>query len=506
MLFKHISKILFIILSILSFAGCKKDALNRNPLDAYASENFWRNEDDVKTGLAGVYATLNRGEGFGSYLMWWDGLSDDAYNTSTSWLNTELGQIEATSGGIISDVYYNDYRSIGVCNYFLDNIGKANLGDAKTALYNAEVRFLRAYYYFQLSEVYGGVMIVDKPAVLADIKPENNIVRSSKQDVVKFVLQDLDFAISTLPNTSYTGRIVKGTAQGLKARVLLYNERWSEAAAVANEIIAGKQFSLFNDYRGLFVKPQQRSGANTEIMFSIRFQGPNLTHTLDYRIGWPDFATVQPLSNLVNAYEATDGKPIDQSSLYNPSKPYDNRDPRLRYSVYTPGFKPWLYTPDSVFKQMGGVRTGFMVRKYIDESRAPYGYNTISDQDIVVLRYADVLLMYAEAQNEAAGPDQSVYKAINDVRARPGVNMPSLSAGLSKDQMRDRIRQERRSELAFESLRYFDLRRWKIAKDVLSQIVNPGGAKRRFDDKHYLWPLPQAEIDILGKSYQNPGY
>lgn len=487
-------------------AGCSKDFLDRNPLDTYASENFWRNEDDVKIGLAGVYATLNRGEGFGGFAMWWDGISDDAYNSSTSWLNTGLGQIESTSGGIVSDVYYNNYRSIGVCNYFLDNVGKANLDAAKTAQYQAEVRFLRAYYYFQLSEIYGGVIITQQAAKLDDLKPENTLPRSSKADVVKFVLEDLDFAINTLPNTAYTGRVVKGAAQGLKARVLLYNERWAEAATVANQIITDNKFSLFNDYRGLFIKPGQRSATNTEIMFSIRFQFPNLFHTLDYRIGWPDFATVQPISNLVTSYETTDGNPITSSPLYNPANPYANRDPRLRYSVYTPGHKPWLYAADSVFRQMSAVRTGFMVRKYIDESRSPYGYATQSDQDIVLLRFADVLLMYAEAQNEAAGPDAGVYAAVNRVRARPGVAMPPLPAGLSKDSMRTRIRQERRSELSFENLRYFDLKRWRIAKDVLSGITNPTGAKRSFLDKHYLWPIPQAEINILGNAYQNPGY
>lgn len=506
MLVKNINKVLLLLLLVTSVAGCKKEFINRNPLDTYASENFWRNEDDVKIGIAGAYATLNRGEGFGPFLVWWDGLSDDGFVWSAPWQNTGQGQVEATSTGPIQDVYYNNYRSIGVCNYFLANVGKAKLSEAITNAYSAEVRFLRAYYYLQLSEIYGPVMITEKPAVLEDL--QTKLPRSSKQDVVKFMVQDLDFAIANLPNTAYTGRVVKGTAQGLKARVLLYNGRWAEAAAAANEVIASKKFALFNDYRGLFIKPQQRATANTEVMFSIRFQAPNLTHQYDYRIGWPAFATVQALGLLVESYEATDGRPITSSPLYNPARPYENRDPRLRYNVYTPGHKPWVAgnSPDSSFVPQVEVRTGFMIRKGIDESRSPYGYNTISDQDIVLLRYADVLLMYAEAQNEATGPDQSVYNAVNEVRARPGVNMPPLPVGLTKDQMRVRIRQERRSELPFEGLRYFDLLRWKTAKDVLSSITNPGGAKRKFEDKHYLWPIPQGEINILGKEYQNPGY
>src|SRR5690606_7014771 len=125
--------------------------------------------------------------------------------------------------------------------------------------------------------------------------------------------------------------------------------------------------------------------------------------------------------------------------------------------------------------------------------------------DFVHLRLADVLLMYAEAKNEASGPDASVYKAINDIRAR--VNMPALPAGLSQDQMRTRIRQERRIELAFEGFRYLDIKRWKTAETIIPTIVDPGGITRSFDpSKHYLFPIPQGERDVNPELDQNPGY
>jgi len=149
--------------------------------------------------------------------------------------------------------------------------------------------------------------------------------------------------------------------------------------------------------------------------------------------------------------------------------------------------------------------TGYNPVKYCNWDELPIDYSTISDQDIIIIRYADVLLMYAEAKNEASGPDASVYAAINAVRDR--VNMPPVPNGLTKDQMRERIRHERRVELALEGSRYVDIKRWRIAEDIIPQIVDPGGAKRKFDPgKHYLLPFPQNEMDTNPNLEQNPGY
>jgi starch-binding outer membrane protein, SusD/RagB family len=493
----------FLILASVStlLGSCKKEFLTKNPLSQYSSETFWKNEDDVKTALAGVYSYVStQAEGFGSFTMWWDAISDDAYTTGGVWNSIEQGQLESTSGGVVTDFYNTNYRAIAACNYFLANVDKANLSASVTAQYKAEVRFLRAYHYFKLSEVYGGLIITLEPETIGAPKP----VRKSKDEVVKVILDDLDFAITNLPNTAYTGRAVKGSAQALKAKVLLHNNRFQESAQVSAQIIndPAKNFALYNDYMGLFLKPGQRSSANKEIMFSARYQLPNMFHTLDYRLGWPQWVTIQPIKNLVDEYETVNGQPVD------PANPYANRDPRLKYTVYVPGM-PWKYSPSGLFDPSVAptIRTGFLPRKYIDETKAPANYSTQGDQDIVLLRYADVLLMYAEAQNEAVGPDATVYAAVNQVRQRPGVNMPPLPAGLSQDAMRARIRHERRVEFALEGMRYFDLKRWKVAKDVLNQIVDPGNVKRRFDDKHYLWPIPLTEVNILNDpAMQNPGY
>jgi len=490
-------------LSMLFFlASCKKEQLNRNPLTQPSSGTFWKTEDDIKLALAGCYNTLIRGnEGFGHLTAYWDGISDNAWPRSNSFNTISLGQIESTTGGVVSDVYTLDYRSIGTCNYFLANVGNVPINKAKIDAYSAEVRFLRAWYFFQLSEVYGGVPITTKPETYGNPKR----AQSSKEEVVKLIMDDLDFAISTLADVSYTGRIVKGTALGLKAKVFAFNNRWQEAAATAKLVIDAAKFSLSPSYYGLFVKPMQVG--NPEIMFSIKYQLPNLFHTLDYMLGWDQWEQLQPTQNLVDAYQMTDGKSITESPLYNSSNPYINRDPRLKLTVYVPG-DPWKYSANGLFNPLidGNNKTGFNLKKLLDTTKAPTGYATLSDQDIVLLRYADILLLYAEAQNEVAGPDQTVYNAVNAVRARPGINMPPVASGLTKDQLRQKIRDERRVELAFEGGRYFDLKRWKISETVIPKIINPGGVARKFDPKHYLWPFPQSEIDINPDLKQNTGY
>lgn len=495
-------KILFSLLLLISASSCNKDFLDRNPLAQPSSGTFWKSEGDINLALAGVYSTLARNsEGFGPFTIHWDGLSDNAWPRSGSFNTIVPGTIESTTGGIVSDVYFNDYRSIATCNYFLANAVKVNMDKTKLDQYLAEVRFLRAFYYFQLSEVYGGVPITTQPESYENPKR----AKSTKDEVVKLVLDDLDFAISKLADVAYTGRAVKGSALGLKARVLLSNNRWQEAAATAKQVIDSKKFSLSNSYYGLFVKPGQIN--NPEIMFSIRYQLPNSFHTLDYQYGWDQWELIQPIQNIIDAYEMTDGNPINQSPLYNSASPYTNRDPRMKLSVYVPG-DPWKYSANGLFDPAkdGNNKTRYLLKKYLDTTRAPAGYATQSDQDFVLLRYADVLLMYAEAQNEVGGPDQSIYTAVNAIRARPGINMPPLPAGLNQDQMRQRIRNERRIELAFEGLRYFDLKRWKVADVVLPQIINPGGVARKFEQKHYLWPFPQSEIDINPDLKQNTGY
>jgi hypothetical protein len=223
-----------------------------------------------------------------------------------------------------------------------------------------------------------------------------------------------------------------------------------------------------------------------------------------------DWVVVSPLANLISEYEMKDGSPgtpvpytgkgvIDPAVYSNAS--LQDRDSRAAKTVFISSY----IVGGAAYIPSNNCPLGTGLYKFLSTNLTPpYGYSTYSQQDWVILRYADVLLMQAEAENELNGPTSTVYNAINAIRVRAG--MPELPAGLTKDQMRDRIRHERRVELAFEGQRYFDLKRWKIAKEVLNNVQD-GLVTYKFEDKHYLWPLPQSEIDKAGGILvQNPDY
>src|SRR5690606_21415933 len=215
----------------------------------------------------------------------------------------------------------------------------------------------------------------------------------------------------------------------LKARVLLYEGRWPEAATAAKEVMDLNRYNLFPDYRGLFLLENEN---NEEVIFDVQYKNPEYTHGLDIIIELQ--VNVAPTLDLVNSYLMKDGLPIDESPLYDPGAPYENRDPRLHKTVVIPGY---MYR-GGIVSDTKYFSTGFGFKKYtsyLDQVAQPSILQ--SEINIILLRYADILLMYAEAQNEAAGPDESVYQALNQVRSRAG--MPVYPAGLTQDQMREMI-------------------------------------------------------------------
>jgi starch-binding outer membrane protein, SusD/RagB family len=495
--------------ALVGVTGCKK-LLDKNPTDKFSSGTFWKTQNDADMALTGVYSFLiqgynytsstNTGQGWGAGTPYWETLSDNAY--SGAWGNVSTGFIDPTTGTIQSDAYYTPYRAIEASNVFLANIGKVSMDATVKNRYIAEVRFIRGYYYFLLTQLYGDVVYYSQP--LGTDPASNQLGRTPKAIVVDSVLSDFNFAAANLPNTAYmtsssSGHVVRGTALGFLTKVYLTQHDFVQAAATAKTIMNEGKFSLYQGgYRNLFLKPGQNN--NPEIMFSGRYQIPNAYSPADYLYTYS--ASFQPSKNLVDDYEMIDGLPITQSPLYNSSKPYDNRDPRLLATVLVTGTK---YKGGISFDPAAaGATTGFLNKKGVDSTRATV-IGTQSDQDWVYLRYADVLLMYAEAQNEVAGPDASVYSAVNAVRQRASVNMPPLPAGLTQDQMRTRIQHERRIELAMEGQRYFDLKRWRLDRVIIPAIKDPNGTTRSFPLRDTLWPVPQAEIDIA-RSYGNTNF
>jgi starch-binding outer membrane protein, SusD/RagB family len=427
------------------------------------------------------------------------------------------GTVNSSSGGFQNNVYIFAYRGIARANDFISNLNSASitgLTDSLKKSYEAEARMLRAYFYSYLYRCYGSVIITDKPLTLET----QNIAKSSAVDVLAFMMTDLESAITNLAETSYNGHWTKDAARAMKARMLLYDayddtgnaitQKMTDAEALLLAITGDyiktssngsskNGISLAPDFSDNFLSNKQE--ACPEIMMSVKHLAPNDYTSADQYFG--DWVAVSPLANLISEFEYADGRPgrqisytgngkIDITTFTNDSLAV--REPRAAKTIFMNKYvvNGVAYTPSNTRP------TGAGVSKFLstDVNLIPYDYATQSDQDWVLVRYADVLLMLAEAENELNGSTQLAFNAINAVRNRVG--LPLLS-GLDKANLRTKIRHERRIEFAFEGQRYFDLKRWKIAKQVLNNVTD-GILTYNFLNKNYLWPLPQKDIDASG--------
>lgn len=483
--------------------SCKKGFLDKNPTDAISSQTFWQSDVDVQMGLTGVYRRLQSGF-FSNRKLWLETYSDNAYDRHSFFYGFQtltLGSVNPTN--VTTTFYTTPYTGISSCNFFLDNVDKAPISDASKNTYKAEVRFLRALFYFDLVQSYGGVVIYKTSPQTVEA---SKIKQSTKAEVLAFIHDDLDFAIANLADVPYNGHAVKGSAQALKVKAYLFDQKWPEAAIVANQIITGGKFSLYQGgYDKLFFTATQQN--NPEIMFSTKFlapDNPQIGEGALVEVSW--YGSIAPYKNLVDDYEMTNGKRInDPGSGYDAANPYVNRDPRLRTTIELP-IDQIVHTDP--------LPTGFVQRKYIDFSLLPPNksfdrtFIVKTDANIIHLRYADVLLMYAEAKNEATGPDATIYNALNAIRSRTGVGMPAVDQTVynTKEKLREFIQHERRIELALEGHRYFDLKRWGLMAAKLAAITSPGGQPLLFGEKNNVLPFPQSELDRNPNLDQNPGY
>ncbi len=487
----------------LFFLACNE--LDLNPLDQVSQQTFYTSESDADAALAGVYSRLHSSP-FMFSMIFYSVLGGDANQSGLAGTGTvndlARGLITPTSGGLVSSIYTDCYRGIASCNIFLENIDKPPMNETTREVYRGEALFLRALFYFRLQDFYGGV-----PLLTSSVKSveETDLAQSSREEVRAQIHSDLDQAIQKLPDAPYSGHAVRASALALKARLYLHEGNWSQAASTAKQIMDDAKFTLYDDFKNLFLHYGQ--DGNPEILFSTRFLAPDNTSQQDIQIQW--WGIVNPRQELADAFETTDGLSItDPNSIYDPIDIWANRDPRMRLTLKDFD-EPAVQANGTVigYDYNNPSSTGYEPDKFVDVEELPVDYSTLSHHDWILLRYAEVLLNYAEAQNEAVGPDQSVYDAVNEVRARPGIDMPALPTGLTQDEMRERIRNERRVELALEGLRYSDIKRWRTAETYLPQLMMPSGDHRQFDpSKHYLFPFPQSEIDLVPSLQQNPGY
>ncbi len=491
-----------------------------------------------------------------------DAATDDAVPSNLNQNIEILGKSRITATSNPDNNWTNAYISIRNVNDYLFNEKKVPFSPQLKTYFRAEARFIRAMNYFELIKRYGGV-----PLIGDTLFNGNNLIstpRNTYEQCVQYIVSECDAIAGSLRTNStaadgvrtggFVGRISRGAAQALKARTLLYSasslnnpsnilSRWTLAADAARAIInSTPAYSLMPSFSSLFVT----RNTNLEIILGYQIAPGAVLERENAPIGYllPNGSrgVVSPSQNLVDAFPGANGRPITESaSIYNPLNPYANRDPRLSLTVFHNGLN-WLGRPVETFD--GGLdnpkltkastRTGYYQRKFLGDFANTANYAN-QQRSFPIFRYAEVLLNYAEAINEAADVLTNRTEAFNQLKAlrlRAGIPIGTtvgyqhgLKTNMTQAEMRDAVRNERRIEMAFEEQRFWDIRRWKIADVVGNSIIRGVKIvktsptiftyqsievdKLNFDPaRNYLYPIPLNEITANPalNNQQNPGY
>ncbi|OOQ56814.1 RagB/SusD family nutrient uptake outer membrane protein [Mucilaginibacter pedocola] len=581
---KNYKNIISALVLALAIAGCKK--YEQFPVDKVGIDKIFDSRDSAGVNaqkyLYGAYSIVKNGHGRvgGDYL---DVAADDAISSASGPSNvaTILSTASYNSYTLPADenLWGTYYSGIRQTNEFINNIDVVPvLAKYKTFsvkyVWKAEARFLRAYFYFELIKRYGGVPLLgNKVFTIGD---DVSLPRNSFDDCVKYIVSECDAIRDTLPDYPFppvdpanpfskeadSHRATKGAAMTLKAKVLLYaasplfnggnidgsnpltgytgadQNRWAAAAAAFKDVMELRaptgqlSYSLLDNYKDIFLTQY-----NPEIIFFRQGGDGTGVETANGPVGFTGATgkgQTSPTQDLVNAFPMANGLAItDPTSGYNENNPYTGRDPRLSYNVIYNGAQ-WLNASIQTYEggqskpngSLQQTKTSYYLRKFMGNFESTNSYSSHST-DWIIFRYADVVLGYAEALNESAGPTAEVYNALTSIRKRAGIaagngSLYGLKAGMTQDEMRNAIRLERRLEFPFEESRYFDIRRWKIAETVMNQprtglsIVKVGVILNynpinvlttKFDaPKMYLYPIPYDEVQKNPNMKQNPGW
>jgi hypothetical protein len=538
---------IYILLSLVAaFSSCS-DFLDRDPLSQASENTFWNSLSDAEKGMNALYPLLP-----GQRDFWRDCESDNSLMTN-SWGEGGLGYIcqgihNASTGYLREEWVYGDMFRI---LYYIDKLKDMNVDPVKKQRFEGEARFILALKYYRMTRHFGDIpLIKEKPVELE----EAALPRSPKQEVLDYAIENVNKAIEYLPDTysgADVGRITKGAALMLKADMYLdmasyrkFHDRqdtpdlWREAVSAVQQVINSDLYQLEEDFA--FIFKSEANNNNKEVILANQYLENERTHMLPILCspsgtgitgqGWASFC---PTRQLVDSYEMTDGNKMNESSLYDMNNPWENRDVRLKKTFFLPGidclrpngeYEP--YMPHPAYNKMekinseGGGITGFMYLKYNDQTLAKPAN---SWTNFSLYRYAEALLIAAEALNEYDPGNPLIAEYVNRIRARAG--LPGVDSYLGdQEKMREKIREERRNEFVAEHKRYFDILRWKTAEIVLNE---PGyginrdektaigdytqekflGQNRTFDaSKHYLWPIPQNARDNNPNLTQNPNW
>ncbi len=537
------------VVNLLLITACDDDFLDKQPLDQLSGETFWKTESDALLALSGVYHL----EGLQSsnsakqmYSFWnqdtycrvFEATTDNGFEKDNNVTEFNNGDMASTNN-VVEQLWSNSYLKIAKCNNFLDNIDKVEMDQVKKAVMIGEVKTIRAYEYFNLAFYWGGVPLI---TTVLSVNEANSVTRENEQVVMDYVISEYEDAIADLPTErpdAERGRITKGGALALLGRAQMAQELWSDAVDTYQQIIDMGIYEIDSRFKELFEDGGENSPENVlSIVRMDDFYG-NSIQLSSLGFTWGGFHHYSPYNELVEAFECIDGLPIDQSPLYDPDSPYENRDPRLLKTIMADKvstFRGTLYIshPDSSASKYPDQLTrrpwsGYLLRKFADEE---YSGNVRSyGCDFTMVRYAEVLLSYLEANIEAGNTiTQNLLDAtINQVRGRAEISMPPITE-TNGGALTTILRRERRVELAWEGLRLYDLFRWRIAHEVLNGRVHgmklvpvaeaatytkfPVDENGYFfnEETHfrenvdYKWPIPQSEIDVNPGLTQNPGY
>lgn len=540
-------KFIYIIVTLTAMSSC--DVLELRPLDRLSEDDTWSDASLIQLYVNANYNAVLHGYEDDLFAA----ASDESYNLHNHGNMFVLQRGEITADNITQlsgrvNYWQLGFNQIRNMNVFFERIEDSPIDESQKTLMVGEMKFLRANVYANLIWRYGGVPIIEKVFALNE---DYTLSRDSYEDCVDFIVRELDDAIQLLPAkqpTSELGRVSGDACKALKSRVLLYaaskinnasNDltKWQRAFDASSALL--DEYTLHPDYQELFLKD------NEEIIWARYFTQENST---DYN--WKqgrngdDGGNYQgPTQNLVNAYEmqATGLSPyivqpngsltLNTQSGYDPNNPYDGRDPRFYATILHDGsvwmgretemFMGGLDSPESSIQPWNASLTGYALKKFINEDIPPTGNTERPTNPWIHFRYGEILLNHAEAAFEL-GDEETARQYLNQVRARPSVQMPPVTD--SGEQLRARIHNERRVELAYEEHRFFDIRRWMIAEqtehqDLLKITIRKqsDGTKtytigvlsnvRNFQPWHYRLPIPRAEIDkSLNSLEQNDGY
>ncbi len=530
-------KKIFAPILILSVSGLISScvSLDTAPYDRETDLTFW--SEDPNAALDGVNTCYEYISSMDE-LMYSEGMTDNAYVKMPSGYTQSIGNGSySTADSYVKSVWDFRYSGIRTCNELLNNIDKVpGLSQELKSRYIAEAKVIRAYIYYELYTKFGDIPYTED---VISVSGSESISRTPRAEVVSKIMADLNDVISSgaLP-ASYSGadrgRITHWAAVAVAAKVQLFEGNWDEVKRLTSDIMSNGGFSLFPSYSGLF---EIANEYNSEVIMDVQYKPSSREHQVIYNIVPPSiggYSLMAPLQELVDSYIMLNGKAIDEAgSGYDESSPYADRDPRLRATVIYTGNSYVL--PDgseavincdkgSGRDAFGGesdcTPTGYYVKKYWDNT---YRANFYSGLNPIVIRYADILLMNAEANVEAGTMTESVWnQTVREVRKRAGFTAESalsFPASASQSNLRDIVRNERRSEFAFEGLRHKDIIRWKTAEKVLNgychgirtgETVGTDNGYVRVENrnfkpaKHYLWPIPQSERDLNKNLSQNP--